>query len=160
MSHDGTWRASCDFTHRSPSFHFENTVHRTRRDKSRRWLWRLVRRLGSCSASNRRAVCAPWSVVNIAKACCAAAGSPRRRISSIAVFIIDLRCARGKRSTATSRALKAASSCAAIISDASVSDPPCSFAENRFKSVASVWCISLPNVKDEPRPSLARLVQE
>ena len=44
MSHDGTWRASCRFTTPIPPFHFGSTFHRTRRDKSRRWLWRLVRR--------------------------------------------------------------------------------------------------------------------
>jgi len=42
MSHDGTWRASCRITNSIPSFHFGITLHRTRRDKSRRWLWRLV----------------------------------------------------------------------------------------------------------------------
>ena len=42
MSHDGTWRASCRITTSIPSFHFGSTFHRTRRDKSRRWLWRLV----------------------------------------------------------------------------------------------------------------------
>ena len=47
MSHDGTWRASCRITIPIPSFHFESTLHRTRRDKSRRWLWRLVRLFSS-----------------------------------------------------------------------------------------------------------------
>ena len=42
MSHDGTWRASCLNTLLIPPFHFESTFHRTRRDKYRRWLWRLV----------------------------------------------------------------------------------------------------------------------
>jgi len=42
MSHDGTWRASCRISTPIPSFHFESTFDRTRRDKSRRWLWRLV----------------------------------------------------------------------------------------------------------------------
>ncbi len=43
MSHDGTWRASCRISIPLPPLHFESTFHRTRRDKSRRWLWRLVR---------------------------------------------------------------------------------------------------------------------
>ena len=43
MSHDGTWRASCRITIPVPLFHFGITLQRTRRDKSRRWLWRLVR---------------------------------------------------------------------------------------------------------------------
>ena len=43
MSHDGTWRASCRITLSIPPFHFESRFHRTRRAKSRRWLWRLVR---------------------------------------------------------------------------------------------------------------------
>ena len=42
MSHDGTWRASCRITSHIPIFDFGSTLHRTRRDKSRRWLWRLV----------------------------------------------------------------------------------------------------------------------
>src|SRR6185503_7778518 len=43
MSHDGSWRAACRITIRSPGFHFGNSFGRTRRDRSRRWLWRLVR---------------------------------------------------------------------------------------------------------------------
>ena len=43
MSHDGTWRASCRISLLVLSLHFEITFHCTRRDKSRRWLWRLVR---------------------------------------------------------------------------------------------------------------------
>jgi len=43
MSHDGTWRASCHISLFIPPFHLGITFHRTRRDKSRRWLWRLVR---------------------------------------------------------------------------------------------------------------------
>ena len=46
MSHDGTWRASCHITLHSPPFHFESSFQSTRRDKSRRWLWRLVGRCG------------------------------------------------------------------------------------------------------------------
>ena len=42
MSHDGTWRASCRISIHIPSFHLESTFQSTRRDKSRRWLWRLV----------------------------------------------------------------------------------------------------------------------
>jgi hypothetical protein len=45
MSHDGTWRASCRISLLIPPIHFGSTFHRTRRDKSRRWLWRLVSRL-------------------------------------------------------------------------------------------------------------------
>src|SRR5690606_22113342 len=44
MSHAGTWRASCNITLFIPSFHIGNLFQSTRRDKSRRWLWRLVRR--------------------------------------------------------------------------------------------------------------------
>ena len=53
MSHDGTWRASCRMTIFIPSLHFESTLHRTRRDKSRRWLWRLVSNITSCAEPGR-----------------------------------------------------------------------------------------------------------
>ena len=52
MSHAGTWRASCNNTLLIPWFHVENTFQSTRRDKSRRWLWRLVRPFCICNVSH------------------------------------------------------------------------------------------------------------
>src|SRR5688572_22097025 len=39
MSHDGSWRDSCAVA----PFEIASTAASTRRDRSRRWLWRLVR---------------------------------------------------------------------------------------------------------------------
>src|SRR5688572_1877928 len=46
MSHAGSWRAACKTTNHISPFHFEDAFGSTRRDRSQRWLWRLVRLLG------------------------------------------------------------------------------------------------------------------
>jgi hypothetical protein len=46
MSHDRSWRAACLITITTPCLHFEIHFHSTRRDSCGRWLWRLVRRFG------------------------------------------------------------------------------------------------------------------
>src|SRR6185295_16496278 len=43
MSHDGSGRAACFMTIWILQLHFGNSIVSTRRDRSRRWLWRLVR---------------------------------------------------------------------------------------------------------------------
>ena len=42
MSHAGSWRAACNITKNVLPFHFEKAFRSTRRDRSQRWLWRLV----------------------------------------------------------------------------------------------------------------------
>jgi hypothetical protein len=47
MSHGGSGRAACSITQHIPQLRFDYTFDSTRRDRSRRWLWRLVRQYGS-----------------------------------------------------------------------------------------------------------------
>jgi hypothetical protein len=43
MSHAGSWRAACRTTIHFSVVSFRSSFGRTRRDRSQRWLWRLVR---------------------------------------------------------------------------------------------------------------------
>jgi len=45
MSHAGSGRAACFLTIWILTFHFLNSIVSTRRDRPRRWLWRLVGRM-------------------------------------------------------------------------------------------------------------------
>jgi hypothetical protein len=47
MSHGGSGRAACSITKHIPQLRFDYRFDSTRRDRSRRWLWRLVRQYGS-----------------------------------------------------------------------------------------------------------------
>ena len=146
MSHAGSWRAACNTTNHFLPFRIESAFGSTRRDRSQRWLWRLVGRLSF--GSRERIHC------TICRGSRSLPHTHGVRYGKLSFSINANTSAQGLPRTLAREAGPFPST-----TDAALDKP-----ETRKRAFVSRFdrlrpLQILPNVKDEPRRELARRVQ-